>query len=151
MERLGFLLIAALVALTLAWLAKSLVSLLSGGESDSLFSIWFDIFSKSGGRQIDYADPLPDVLTAPRFAVGDRIRVLLLPFDEEQSLSNERRELFQKCAGKVLRVEGIDGFGALELHVLDDGTQSPDRFHNVVYLDPKYAEQVPPLTEETDL
>ena len=44
--------------------------------------------------------------------------------------------------GKVLRVEGIDDFGGLELHVLDDGTQAPDRYHHTVFIEPQYAEPV---------
>lgn len=156
MEGFKPLLIIAVVTLAFAWLATSLVSLLSGGESDSFLGTWSDMFSglfrpswwnifpTQGSNQIDtqlnYAEPLPDALAPPRFAVGDRIRVLLLPFDEEECVSSERRELYRRCAGNVLRVEAIDEFGSLELHVLDDGSQSPDRLHNVLYLDPKYAE-----------
>jgi len=84
---------------------------------------------------------LPDVLKPRKFTVGDRTRVLLISPEMERSMSPERRELFRRCAGRVFRVERIDSFGGLELHVLDDGTQSPDRYHHILYLDPQYAEQ----------
>jgi hypothetical protein len=41
-----------------------------------------------------------------------------------------------------LRVEAVDGLGVLELHVFDDGTQSPDRYHHVLYVESKYVELV---------
>jgi len=106
---------------------------------------WWDIFSRLGARPSSYAEPLPEPLTPRKFIVGDRVRVLLLPPDLERTMSNERQELFRRCVGKVLRVEGFDSFGSLELHVLDDGTQSPDRLHHVLFIEPKYLELVTSL------
>jgi hypothetical protein len=135
-------LVGALVALIAAWLVYSLVGLLSGERSGSLLSIWWDIFSRLGARPSSYAEPLPEPFTPRKFIVGDRVRVLLLPPDLERTMSIERQELFRRCVGKVLRVEGVDAFGALELHVLDDGTQSPDRFRHVLFVEPKYVELI---------
>ena len=134
--------VGALVALIAAWFVNSVVALLSGERSGSLFRTWWDIFSHLGARPSSYAEPLPEPLAPRKFIVGDRVRVLLLPPDLERTLSNESQELFRRCVGKVLRVEGHDSFGALELHVLDDGTQSPDHHHHVLFIEPKYVELV---------
>jgi hypothetical protein len=94
-----------------------------------------------GSRPSSYAEPLPDFVNR-RFNVGDKIRMVQVPLEMERSISRERQELLQRCVGKVLRVESIDEFGGLGLHVLDDGTQAPDRYHHIVYIEPKYAEIV---------
>jgi hypothetical protein len=135
-------LVGALVALIAAWFVYSLVGLLSGERPGSLLSIWWDIFSQFGGRRSSDAEPLPDVLTPKKFMVGDRVRVLLLPPDLERTMSKERQELFRRCVGKVLRIAAVDGLGVIELHVLDDGTQSPERHHHVLFIGPKYVELV---------
>jgi hypothetical protein len=135
-------LVGALVALLAAWLVNSVVALLSGERPGSLLRTWWDIFSRLGARPSSYAEPLPDVLTPKKFIVGDRVRVLLLPPDLERTMSIERQELFRRCVGKVLRVEGIDSFGSLELHVFDDGNQSPDHHHHILFIEPKYVELV---------
>jgi hypothetical protein len=139
---ISIILVGALVALIAAWLVNSVVALLSGERPGSLLRTWWDIFSRLGARPSSYAEPLPDVLTPRKFIVGDRVRVLLLPPDLERTLSIERQELFRRCIGKPLRVESVDAFGALELHVLDDATQSPDCFHHVLFVEPKYVDLV---------
>lgn len=136
-----------LVTLVGAWIVTRLVGMMSGERPDSVLSTWWDIFSNMGRSPASYAEPLPEVLTRRKFSAGDSVRVLLLPLDVERSMPEERRELYRKCAGKVLRVEGIDPFGSLELHVLDDGSQSPDRYHHILFLDPQYAESAVPLEQ----
>jgi hypothetical protein len=68
--------------------------------------------------------------------------VFRVPSNAEHSISPERQGLLERCIGKVLRVERIDQFGALELHVLDDGSQAPDRYHHIVLIEPQYVEPV---------
>lgn len=142
MEGLLALILGAVIALICAWLVNSVVGFLSGERLGGLGSTWWDIFSKMGSRPSSYAEPLPDFLQPRSVAVGERIRVLQVPFEVERSMPMETRELFQRCVGKVLRVENIDEFGGLEVHVLNDGTQAPDRYHHIVYIEPKYAEVV---------
>jgi hypothetical protein len=139
---MGFVLLMAVIALVGAWLVNAFIGILTGERPGGLLSDWWDIFSNAGRNPATYAEPLPDFLTAPKFAVGERVRILLLPTDLERSMSPERRELFQRCAGKVVKVEGVDRFGALELHVQDDGSQSPDRPHHVLFIEPQYVERV---------
>jgi hypothetical protein len=134
-------LVGALVALIAAWFVNSLVSLLSGERPGDLLRTWWDIFSHLGKRSSVYVEPVPEVLIPKRFVVGDQVRVLFIPPEVERFMSDDRRELFRRCVGKVLRVEGYDSFGALELHVLDDGTQSPDHLHHVLFIEPKYVER----------
>ena len=139
---IGFLLIAAVVTLAAAWFVNSLVGLLSGDNPGSLLSEWWSIFSRMGRSPISYAERTPGLFGSRKFAVGDKVRMQLLPLDVERGLPDDRKELLRKCAGKVLRVEGIDQFGGLELHVLDDGTQSPDNYHHIIFVEPQYVELV---------
>ena len=130
----------ALFALAGAWAVNLFIGLISGERPGGLLSDWWKIFSNIGSSPASYAEPLPDIPLRHKFSVGDKVRVQLIPLELERSMSDERRELFRRCAGKVLRVEGIDEFGALELHILDDGSQSPDYRHHVLFIDPQYAE-----------
>jgi hypothetical protein len=136
----SMILAGAAIALIAAWAVNTLVSILSGGESDGVFNNWWGIFSKMWRNPVAYAEPLPDALRPRKFAVGDQVRVQMIPPELERSLPEERREALRRCAGRVLRVEGIDEFGGIELHVLDDGTQSPDRNHHIFFIGPQYLE-----------
>jgi hypothetical protein len=142
MEGLLPLILGAVIALVCAWLVNSAIRLLSGDDPGSIGTTWWDIFSKMGSRESSYAEPLPGCLRPPKFKVGDRIQVFRVPLNTDHSVSPERQELLQRCVGNVLRVEGVDEFGALELHVLGDGSQAPDRHHHIVIIEPQYAEPV---------
>ena len=61
-----------------------------------------------------------------------------MPLNADHSVSPERQELLQRCVGHILRVEAINEFGALELHVRDDGTQASDQTHHIVLVEPEY-------------
>jgi hypothetical protein len=135
-------LLFALVALAIAWAINALVGILSGDDPGSLFSEWWQIFFNMGRSPAAYAERPPEIFGGGKFSVGDKVRVTLLPPDLERSMPDDRRELFRRCAGKVLRVEGVDEFGGIELHVLDDGSQSPDRCHHVLFIEPQYVERV---------
>jgi hypothetical protein len=132
--------VGALIALICAWLVNSIIRLMSGYDPGSVTRTWWDIFSKMGSRPAAYAEPLPELLQPRRFAVGDKIRILRVPLNADHSVSPERQELLQRCVGRVLRVDAINDFGALELHVRDDGTQASNRTHHIVLVEPEYAE-----------
>ena len=134
------LILGAAFALMAAWLVNCFIGSLSGDRTGSVGSTWWDIFSKMGSRPSSYAQPPPDFLKPRKFFVGDNIRVLQVPLEAERALPGETRELFQRCVGNVLRVERIDEFGALEVHVLENGAQAPDRHHHILFIDPQYAE-----------
>jgi hypothetical protein len=134
------LIVGAVIALICAWLVLSAIGLMTGERPGGLASGWWDIFSKMGSRPSSYAQPPPDFLKPRKFFVGDNIRVLQVPLEAERALPGETRELFQRCVGNVLRVERIDEFGALEVHVLENGAQAPDRHHHILFIDPQYAE-----------
>jgi hypothetical protein len=135
-----FILIAAGVTFLAAWIVNSFVGLLSGERPDGLFSDWLNFFFRMGRGPVASADTsLPDFMTR-RFKAGDQVRVMLLPLEVERTMPEDRRALFRRCAGKVLRVESVDEFGGLELHFLDDGTQSPDRYHHVLFVEPQWVE-----------
>ena len=131
------LIVGAVIALICAWLVLSGIGLMTGERPGGLASGWWDIFSKMGSRPSSYAQPPPDFLKPRKFFVGDNIRVLQVPLEAERALPGETRELFQRCVGNVLRVERIDEFGALEVHVLENGAQAPDRHHHILFIDPQ--------------
>jgi hypothetical protein len=141
MEGLVLIIAGVVIALVFAWLVNSVVRLLSGDDPGSIWSTWWDIFSRMGKSQSSYTEPLPESLQPRRFGVGDRIRIFRVPLNADHSVSKERQDLLQRCVGKTLRVEGLDEFGALELHVLDDGNQALDRHHHIVFVEPQYAER----------
>ncbi len=58
------------------------------------------------------------------FKIGDKVRVLRVPPSVERDMPEETRELFRRCVGQVLRIDGFGEYGRLELNVLDDGSQS---------------------------
>ena len=132
----------ALVSLAGAWAINSFLGMIMGEKPGGLMGDWWDIFSNAGRSPMNYADPLPDALKPGRFTVGSRIRFLPLSLAAEHAMTKERSEVFRRCTGKIFRVDGVDQFGALELHVLNDGSQSPDRYDHILYVDPQFAEPV---------
>ena len=140
MNGLTMLIVVAVVSLAAAWVINSFMGMISGEKLESPFRDWWDIFSNVGRSPMNYAEPLPDVLRPGKFTVGSRIRLLPLPLGAERTMSKERCELFRRCTGKVFRVDGTDAFGALEIHVLNDGSQSPERYDHILYVDPEFAE-----------
>ncbi len=134
------LVVGAIIALICAWLVLSMIGMMTGERPGGLFSDWWGIFSKLGSRPSSYAEPLPELLRPPRFRVGDTIRVLQVPLEVERDMPAARRDLFQRCVGRVLRVEGTDEFGGLEVHVKDDGTQADEQPYHVLFVDPQYAQ-----------
>ena len=81
-------------------------------------------------------------MTQSSIKIGDTIRVLKVPPDVGRYMPQDTQELFLRCVGQVLRVEGIDDYGGLELLVLDDGTQAPDHCHHTIFIEPEYVELV---------
>ncbi|PWU12352.1 MAG: hypothetical protein C5B50_21595 [Verrucomicrobia bacterium] len=55
----------------------------------------------------------------------------------------ETREIFRKCVGQILRIDGFDQHGHLEVNVLDDGTQSPDYCAHTIRIEPEFVQSVP--------
>ena len=127
---------AVVIALICAWVVNSVTGLLSGHRAGSLWSAWWEIFSKLGSRGTSHAEPMPELLQPRKFFVGDKVRMVRVPSNADHAVSPERQKLLEKCAGRVFRVEGIDAFGALELHVQDDGTPASDTSYRVVFISP---------------
>lgn len=81
-------------------------------------------------------------MTQSSIKIGDTIRVLRVPPDVERFMPPETQELFRRCVGQVLRVEGFDDYGGLELLVLDDGSQAPSHGHHTIWIEPEYVELI---------
>ncbi len=81
-------------------------------------------------------------MTLPSFKVGDRVRVIRVPPSVEQEMPTETVELFKRCVGQVLRIDGFGKYGLLELNVSDDGSQSTDYCKNTIWIEPEFVEIV---------
>lgn len=68
------------------------------------------------------------------------MRVLQVPPSVEQQMPQETRELFRRCVGQLLRIDGIDDYGHLELNVMDDGSQAPDYCHHTIWIEREFVE-----------
>jgi hypothetical protein len=142
MEGFGFIILALLVTLFVAWIVNLIIGMLSGDQPGDTKSLWWDIFSKMNRGPMSYSEPLPDFLEPGKVGVGDLVRVRSMPLEVERSMSNERRELLRNCVGKELRVESVDEFGSVDLYVLDNGTQAPDRSQHVIFVDQEHVDLV---------
>ena len=78
------------------------------------------------------------------FAIGQRVRIKIVPPLVAQHCPPETSELFARCVGQVLRVEDVDREGCLELNVLDDGSQAPNYCFHTIYVEPEFVEPVEP-------
>jgi len=83
----------------------------------------------------------------PEFKIGQQIRIVSLPdLSDLQPDTKDlpTRSLFAKCVGKVLRIDGFNQYGELELHVLDNGTQDPGCCHHTIWIEPECVEAIGP-------
>ncbi|MCX6900697.1 MAG: hypothetical protein NT105_18610 [Verrucomicrobia bacterium] len=74
--------------------------------------------------------------------IGDKVRVLRIPPSVEKKWPEETRQIFRRCVGKILRVDGFGKVGHLELNVKDDGSQSPDYCAHTIWIEPEFVEIV---------
>ena len=73
--------------------------------------------------------------------IGNKVRVLKVPPLVEKEMPKETRQIFRRCLGKVLRVDGFGRCGFLELNVLDDGSQATP-CGNTIWIEPECVESV---------
>jgi hypothetical protein len=57
-------------------------------------------------------------------------------------MPDETLQIFQRCVGQILRVDGFDDYGHFELNVMDDGSQSPDHCTHTIWIEPEFVEYV---------
>ena len=74
--------------------------------------------------------------------IGDRVRVLRVPPSVEEQMPNETCQIFRRCVGQILRIDGFDDYGHLELNVMDDGSQCADYCSHTIWIEPKFVERV---------
>jgi tRNA(Ile)-lysidine synthase len=81
------------------------------------------------------------------FKLGQKIRVVSLPDLSDlapDTKDRPTRSLFAKCVGKVLRIDGFNKYGLLELNVLDNGTQAPNYCHHTIWIEPEHVRPIGP-------
>lgn len=81
-------------------------------------------------------------MTIPSFKIGDKVRVVRVPPSVEREMPHETIELFRRCVGQILRVDGFGEHGHLELNVRDDGTQAADYCEHTIWIEPEFVETV---------
>lgn len=81
-------------------------------------------------------------MTLRAFKVGDRVRVVRVPPLVEREMPPETVELFQRCLGQILRVDGFGKYGHLELNVRDDGSQAAGHRDQTIWIEPEFVEAV---------
>ena len=81
-------------------------------------------------------------MTKSPLKVGDRVRVLRVPPSVEEQMPDETRLIFRRCVGQVLRIDGFDDYGGLELNVRDDGSQADDYREHTIWIAPEFVEYV---------
>ena len=74
--------------------------------------------------------------------IGDRVRVLRVPPAVEQQMPEETRQIFRRCVGHILRIDGFDDYGGLELNVREDGSQADDYREHTIWIEPEFVEYV---------
>ena len=80
-----------------------------------------------------------------KLKIGDKIRVIgYRPCKYPPGVVDEMgtEELFKRCVGQTLRVDGFDKYGHVELNVADDGSQAPDYCMNTIWIEPEFVELV---------
>ncbi len=76
------------------------------------------------------------------FNIGDHIRVMQVPPLVLEQCPSETIEIFNRCVGQTLRVDGFDTYGHLELNVMDSGLQAPDYCHHTIWIEPECVELI---------
>jgi hypothetical protein len=51
-------------------------------------------------------------------------------------------ELFKRCVGQIVRIDGFGEHGHLELNVSDAGSQAPDYSRHTIWIEPECVELV---------
>ena len=82
--------------------------------------------------------------------IGDRVRVLQVPPSVMSHMPEDTQEIFRRCVGQMLRVDGIGDHGHLELNVKDDGSQSAGYGDHSIWIEPGYVEHVDALGQMPD-
>ena len=82
--------------------------------------------------------------------IGDRVRVFQVPPSVMSHTPEETQEIFRRCVGQVLRVDGFGDHGHLELNVKDDGSQSAGYCDHTIWIEPEYVEYVDALGQRAD-
>jgi hypothetical protein len=79
-------------------------------------------------------------MTFPSFKIGDRVRVIRVPPSVEREMPPETIELFRRCIGQILRIDGFGEHGHLELNVSEDGAQAADYSKHTIWIEPEFVE-----------
>ena len=70
------------------------------------------------------------------------MRVLRVPPSVDEQMPEETRQIFRRCVGQILRIDGFDDYGHLELNVMDDGSQAPDHCDHSIWIELEFVEYV---------
>ena len=78
------------------------------------------------------------------YQIGDKVRVMQVPpyLCRDDPVDKETAEFFERCLGKVFRVEKIDELGQLELWATEKGNRKTALGPNShwIWIEPQYVE-----------
>lgn len=81
------------------------------------------------------------------YQIGDKVRVIQVPpyLYRGGSIARETAEFFERCLGKVFRVEDFDQYGQLELWATDKGNRKKVLSGGVhqIWIEPEYVVPFP--------
>lgn len=81
------------------------------------------------------------------YQVGDKVRVIQVPpyLYADNVVDKETAAFFERCLGKVFRIEDFDEQGQLELWATDKGNQRRGFGLNshTIWIEPEYVEPFP--------
>lgn len=84
-------------------------------------------------------------MTKNVFKIGDQVRVLRVPPSVAAMHPKQFAEtiaIFERCVGKVLRIDGFSERGDLTLNVRDDGSQAPNCLDHTIWIEPEHVKWV---------
>ena len=81
------------------------------------------------------------------YQIGDKVRVMQVPpyLYRDDPIDKETAEFFERCLGKVFRVEDFDAQGQLELWATEKGNRRKSFGTNShwIWIEPAYVEPFP--------
>jgi len=72
--------------------------------------------------------------------IGDKVRVIRIPPSVEKESPPETVEIFRRCVGQILHVDGFDEYGHLELNVRTDRLRCGHRSYHTIWIEPEFVE-----------
>ena len=81
-------------------------------------------------------------MKAPKFKVGDWVKVKKIPSDLTDSAGIGTLEVFKRALGRTFRIEGFDNYGHLKLVVAERRPSSKRYESDTIWIEPEFVARV---------